>query len=74
MVAAAIILALTTTSGRLFLASTGDAAIAHEWLEHRGRMKHETAVLRGRAYDQVYPPFQLPISDAAKQLLKSMPF
>lgn len=31
MVAAAIILALTTTSGRLFLASTGDAAIAQEF-------------------------------------------
>ena len=31
MVAAALILALTTTSGRLFLASTGDAAIAQEF-------------------------------------------
>jgi hypothetical protein len=31
VVAAAIILALTTTSGRLFLASTGDAAIAQEF-------------------------------------------
>jgi putative ABC transport system permease protein len=31
VVAAALILALTTTSGRLFLASTGDAAIAQEF-------------------------------------------